>query len=232
MKFAAPLIPGTLLSRYKRFLADIRLENGQVVTAHCPNSGSMKGCKTPGSRVYLSFHDKPSRRLKYTWELVEANRVWVGINTGLPNKLVKEAIEESRIPELREYTGIRSEVKFGRNSRIDLLLENPVGQCYVEIKNVTLVENGQAQFPDAITLRGQKHIKELMRAVKMGYRAVLFFVVQRQDATSFAPADDIDPEYGRLLRQAVKNAGVEILVYQTRISSQEITIQNPLPASL
>ena len=229
MKFTTPLIPGILISRYKRFLADIKLEDGQIVTAHCPNSGSMKGCKTPGSRVYLSYQDKPSRKLKYTWELVEANRAWVGINTGLPNKLVREAIEGNHIPELDGYPQIKSEVKFGKNSRIDLLLENPADICYVEIKNVTLLENEQARFPDAITLRGQKHLNELMKAVKTGHRAVIFFVVQRQDATSFAPADDIDPEYGRLLRRAVKSGGVEILVYQTRISPREITIQNPLP---
>jgi sugar fermentation stimulation protein A len=232
MKFPAPLIPGILLSRYKRFLADVKLEDSQIVTAHCPNSGSMKSCNTPGSRVYLSYHDKPLRRLKYTWELVEANQTWVGINTGHPNKLVAEAIKENLISELQGYSRIQPEVKFGKHSRIDLLLEGPDGICYVEVKNVTLVENGRARFPDAVTLRGQKHLNDLMKAVKLGHRAVIFFVVQREDASSFSPADDIDPDYGKLLRRAVNRGGVEALIYQTRISPREIMIQNSLPLSL
>ncbi len=232
MKFTAPLIPGILLSRYKRFLADVKLEDGNIVTAHCPNSGSMKSCNTPGSRVYLSYHDKPSRQLKYTWELVEANQTWVGIHTGHPNKLVAEAVKENRIPELGGYTRIKPEVKFGKHSRIDLLLEGPDGICYVEIKNVTLVENGQARFPDAVTLRGQKHLKDLMKAVKLGHRAVIFFLVQREDAITFSPAEDIDPDYSQLLRQAVHHGGVEALVYRTYVSPLEIAIQNSLPLRL
>jgi sugar fermentation stimulation protein A len=232
MKFSSPLIPGILLSRNKRFLADIKLDSGEIVTAHCPNSGSMKGCKQPGSRVFLSYHDKPSRKLKYTWELVEANHTWVGINTGHPNKLVMEAIQNKQIKELTGYPHIKSEVKLGAHSRIDLVLENSDEICYVEVKNVTLIENGQARFPDAVTERGQKHLRELMNVVEKGHRAVMFFVVQREDSNSFAPADDIDPTYGKLLRKAVTSDGVEALVYQAKVSPEEIKISIPLPIIL
>lgn len=232
MKFSSPLIPGILLSRYKRFLADIKLDSGEFVTAHCPNSGSMKGCKQPGSRVYLSHQDKPSRKLKYTWELVEANNTWVGINTGHPNKLVMEAIKNKQINELKDYPNIKPEVKLGAHSRIDLVLEKSNEICYVEVKNVTLIGNGQARFPDAVTERGQKHLRELMNAVERGHRAVIFFVVQREDSNSFAPADDIDPTYGELLRKAVHAGGVEALAYQAKVSPKEIKISIPLPILL
>jgi len=232
MKFSTPLIPGILLSRYKRFLADIKLDSGDIITAHCPNSGSMKSCKEPGSRVYVSHHDKPSRKLKYTWEMVEANNSWVGINTGHPNKLVIEAIENNHIKELKGYSNIKSEVKLGAHSRIDIVLEKPDGICYVEVKNVSLMENGQARFPDAVTERGQKHLKELMEVVKQGHRGVIFFVVQREDTSSFSPADDIDPSYGKLLRKAVQAGGVEALVYQANVSPQEIKLSIPLPIIL
>ena len=228
MKFTSPLIPGILLSRYKRFLADIRLDSGEIVIAHCPNSGSMKSCKQPGSRVYLSFHDKPSRKLKYTWEMIESNNSWVGINTGHPNKLVIEAIKNDHIKELKGYSNIKSEVKLGAHSRIDIVLEKSDEICYVEVKNVSLMENGQARFPDAVTQRGQKHLKELMNVVKQGHRGVIFFVVQREDTSSFSPADDIDPTYGELLRKAVHTGGVEALVYQAEVSPQEIKLSIPL----
>jgi sugar fermentation stimulation protein A len=232
MKFSSPLIPGTLLSRYKRFLADIKLDSGEIITAHCPNSGSMKSCKEPGSRVYVSFHDKPSRKLKYTWELIEANSTWVGINTGHPNKLVVEAIKKNHILELQGYSGIKTEVKLGAHSRIDIMLEKQDESCYVEVKNVTLMENRQARFPDAVTERGQKHLKELMKVVKQGDRGVIFFVVQREDTESFSPADDIDPVYGELLRSAVKSGGVEALAYQAKVTPKEIELSIPLPMVL
>jgi sugar fermentation stimulation protein A len=232
MKFSSPLIPGILLNRYKRFLADIRLESGKIITAHCPNSGSMKSCKQPGSRVYVSHHDKPSRKLKYTWELIEANNTWVGINTGHPNKLVMEAIKNNQIRELKGYPNIKSEVKLGAHSRIDIVLENSDGICYVEVKNVTLMENGQARFPDAVTERGQKHLKDLINVVEKGHRALIFFVVQREDTNSFYPADDIDPTYGKLLRKAVHSGRVEALAYQAKVSPEEIIIQKSLPILL
>ena len=166
MLLPQPLYPGRLLRRYQRFLADVELDDGSIVTAHCPNSGSMKGCNLPGSPVLLSCSDKPGRRLKFTWELVMADGLWVGINTGLPNLLVREGIENGAISELRGYASIRPEVRYGEEkSRIDLLLEGDKGRCFVEVKNVTLVDDGKAFFPDAVTTRGQKHLRELMEVV-------------------------------------------------------------------
>lgn len=223
-----PLVSGRLLRRYKRFLADVELDDGEVVTAHCPNSGSMRGCALPDSPVRLSRSDNPARKLPYTWELVMADGCWVGINTALPNRLAREGIERGIVTELQGYEILRSEVSYGsERSRIDLLLENP-GRCYIEVKNVTLVENGQARFPDAVTERGQKHLRELMSMVALGYRAVNLFTVQRADARSVAPADDIDPAYGKLLRQAA-SAGVELLAYQALVTPQEIVLSHSLP---
>jgi sugar fermentation stimulation protein A len=231
MEFQQSLIPGKLIRRYKRFLADVELENGKIVTALCPNTGSMKSCKESDSPVLLSENSNPKRKLKYTWELIFTNNIWVGINTGYPNILVKEAIIQGTIPELQGYEKIRSEVKYGENSRIDLLLEKLTEFCYVEIKNVTLVENNYAFFPDAVTVRGQKHLKELMHVVKKGLRAVNIFVVQRGDAEGLKPADEIDPEYGKLLRTASKK-GVEVLAYQADISPQRIILSKKLPVLL
>lgn len=223
-----PLFPGTLVKRYKRFLADIVLEDGTSVTVHCPNSGSMKGCANPGSRVYISRSSNPGRKFPYTWELVESDGFWAGINTGLPNRLVQEAIENETVVELQGYAAIRPEVPYGEHSRIDLLLESPGQRCFVEIKNVTLVENGRALFPDAVTTRGQKHLNELMRVVREGDRGVIFFTVQRGDGTSVSPADAIDPEYGRLLRQALKN-GVEAIAYRALVTPLDILLTERLP---
>lgn len=226
-----PLMAGTLVRRYKRFLADVILEDGSQVTAHCPNSGSMKGCAIPGSRVFLSRSPNPGRSYPLTWELVESDGFWAGINTSLPNRLAREAIENGTVKELQGYDRIRPEVAYGERSRIDLLLEGKGGRCYVEVKNVTLVEGGRALFPDAVTLRGQKHLNELMRVVREGDRGVIFFTVQRGDAESVSPADAIDPEYGRLLRQAVQS-GVEALAYRAEISPEEIRLTNRLPVML
>ncbi|MDD2539658.1 MAG: DNA/RNA nuclease SfsA [Desulfuromonadaceae bacterium] len=226
-----PLITGTLLKRYKRFLADVVLADGSIVTVHCPNSGSMKGCAVPGSRVLLSRSSNPGRKFPLGWELVEADGFWVGINTGLPNRLVHEAIEDGTVGELQGYAVIRPEVPYGEHSRIDLLLESPAGRCFVEVKNVTLADRDRALFPDAVTTRGQKHLQELMRVVREGDRGVLIFTVQRGDCTSVAPADLIDPEYGRLLRQAVEN-GVEALAYRALVTPEEIRLTERLPVVL
>lgn len=231
MKLPRPLYAGTLIRRYQRFLADILLESGETVTAHCPNSGSMKGCAVPGYRVLLSRSANPRRKYCHTWELVEADGQWVGINTGLPNGLAAEAIREGKIPELAGYQDIRPEVRYGENSRIDLLLSGPAGLCYVEVKNVTLVEGGRAIFPDSVTERGQKHLKELMREVRAGNRGVIFFVVQRGDAGAVAPADAIDPEYGRLLRLAAAS-GVEAMAWQARVEPEEIVLHRRLEVCL
>lgn len=206
------LVPGTLVLRYKRFLADVKLRNGHVVTAHCPNSGSMLGCSEPGRPVYISRQRNPNRRLKYTWEIIDMPTSRVGVNTLVPNRLVRASTEAGVIPALRGYDTVRPEVPYGHRSRIDLLLEREGERCYVEIKNCSLVEGGSALFPDAVTSRGLKHLVELQERVRAGDRAVMFFLIQRMDARRFKPADHIDPDYGRELRKAVAG-GVEALAY-------------------
>lgn len=222
------LTSGTLIKRYKRFLADVALEDGSTITVHCPNSGSMKGCATPGSPVLLSLSSNTSRKYPFTWELVLVNNFWVGINTALPNHLVHEAINNGSVSELQGYTTIRPEVPYGAHSRIDLLLEGPTGRCFVEVKNVTMVENNRALFPDAVTTRGQKHLNELTRVVREGDRGVIFFTVQRGDGESVSPADAIDPEYGRLLRLALAS-GVEAFAYRASVTPEEIYLNKRLP---
>lgn len=223
-----PLITGRLVKRYKRFLADVVLDDGRQVTAHCPNSGRMIACSDSGSPVFLSYHDNPKRKLKYTWELIEMPGSLVGVNTLLPNRLVAHALESGRVRELNGYTDIQREIKVGRHSRLDIRLRSPEkGTCYVEVKNCTLVEDGVARFPDAVTIRGRKHLVELGRLAAEGHRAVMFFLVQRMDATLFQPADDIDPDYGRALRKA-HAAGVEIMVYDVKIDLSAITLNRPL----
>jgi len=209
----------------------VKLEDGSIVTAHCPNSGSMKGCAAPGSRACLSISVNTKRKLPYTWELVESDGGWIGINTGLSNYLVREAIESAVVKELQGFPVIRPEVPYGSNSRIDLLLESEAGLCYVEVKNVTLADGRHALFPDAVTTRGQKHLHELMQVVRAGHRGVIFFAVQRGDVDSVSPADHIDPEYGRLLRLACEN-GVEPLAYQGEIGTEEIRLVRRLPVIL
>jgi sugar fermentation stimulation protein A len=231
MKFAAPLTEGRLIKRYKRFLADVELSDGQLITAHCPNTGSMLGVCEPGSRVWLSHSDSTTRKYAYTWELVEVGATLVGINTALPNRLVEEAIVGRRISALQGYHHIRREVRYGNEaSRIDLLLTNVAGKaCYVEVKNVTAaVSEGVALFPDAVSERGSKHLRELMEMVQQGHRAVLVFCVQRSDVKEVRPADDIDPVYGRTLREALAG-GVEVLAYKATLSSREISLDLRLP---
>ena len=222
------LIKGTLLRRYKRFMADVRLGNGHRVTAHCPNSGSMKACSDPGRPVYLSRHNSPKRKLKYTWEMIEMPASLVGVNTLVPNRLAKASIEAGAVPELSGYDSIRTEVKYGQNSRIDLLLESGGEKCFVEVKNCTLVSDDIAYFPDAVTSRGLKHLVELQKQVQKGYRAVMFYLVQRMDAGLFRPADHIDAAYGLELRKAVQN-GVEILVFDVAVDLEGIALNRPLP---
>lgn len=227
-----PLIPGTLIRRYKRFLADIELQDGSRVTAHCPNSGSMLGCNLPGLPVMLSLSPNPNRKLAYTWELVQADGFWVGLNTMLPNRLAEEAILDGTIVELQGYQNLRREVPYGsERSRIDILLEGDQGRCFVEVKNVTLVERGLALFPDAVTERGQKHLRELMEVVRNGGRGVILFTVQRGDGAAVAPADGIDPVYGRLLREAVKK-GVEALAYRALVRPEDIRLTERLAVRL
>ncbi|MFP4087120.1 MAG: DNA/RNA nuclease SfsA [Desulfobacteraceae bacterium] len=225
------LIQGTLLRRYNRFMADVRLRNGHVVTAHCPNSGSMQGCSEPGRPVYLSRHANPKRRLKYTWEMIHMATSWVGVNTLIPNRLVAASIQAGQVDAISGYPVLRREVKYGGNSRIDLLLEQDGDRCFVEVKNCTLVNHKKAYFPDAVTARGLKHLVSLQREVANGHRAVMFYLVQRMDALGFSPADHIDAIYGAELRKAVQN-GVEIMAYDVIINRKGIRLHRPLEVSL
>jgi sugar fermentation stimulation protein A len=231
MRFPTNLIRGALVQRYKRFLADVRLATGEVVTAHCTNTGSMLGCKEPGSAVYLSLSPNKGRKLAYTWEMIQVERNWVGINTMHPNRLVAEAIAAGAIPELCGYETIRREVKVSAHSRLDLCLEGSHGCCFVEVKNVTLSFDRAAAFPDAVSERATKHLKELIRLKRKGHRAAVVFVVQRSDCDYFRPADEIDPEYGRWLRKALK-AGVEALPYHAKVTPREIVLTRRLPTKI
>jgi sugar fermentation stimulation protein A len=234
--FGAKLVEGRLIRRYKRFLADVQLP-GEVITAACPNTGSMLGCAEPGSRVWLSESDKSSRKYRHTWEIVElagAKPVMVGINTGLPNALVEEAIAAGVIPELAGYGTLRREVGYGEErSRVDIVLENPRRKsCYVEVKNVTAAASrGVALFPDCVSERGSRHLRELMRLKAAGFRPVQVYCVQRGDVSEVRPADAIDPEYGRTLREALA-AGVEVLAYRARVTAGEIRIEKRIPVNV
>ncbi len=232
MNLPHSLVGGRLIKRYKRFLADVELTNGTVVTAHCPNTGSMLGCDEPGSQVWMSRSDNPKRKYPFTWELVEVDKsVLVGINTTRSNVLVREAIENGTIAEVSGYDEIRSEVRFGREgSRADLVLRREGWPpCFVEVKNVTAaVSNGVALFPDAVTARGTKHLRELAGAVAHGGRAVLCFSVQRGDAREVRPADDIDPLYGQTLREALA-AGVEAVAYRAEVSTSSLWLRERSP---
>jgi sugar fermentation stimulation protein A len=219
MKLPQPLLEGILLRRYKRFFTDIELSDGTVVTAHTPNTGSMKQCAIPGYRVLISQTDNPKRKLRYTLELIRVGGGWVDTHTQRTNRVVEEALRNGWIAGLEGFS-VLPEYKIG-DSRIDFYLEKGDEKVLVEVKNVTLCcDERTACFPDAVTTRGQKHLRELLAAKQEGYRSIIFFLVQRGEATQFSPADDIDPEYGRLLRQVVMD-GVEALAYKTVVSPEE-----------
>jgi len=230
MKLPSPLLEGRLLRRYKRFLADVELADGRLVTAHTPNTGSMLQCAVPGHRVLVSVADNPARKLGYTLELIEVNGHWVDTHTHRTNRVVEEGLRNGAIAELSGCR-ITPESRY-HDSRIDFLLERTGERALVEVKNVTLTEAGDvACFPDAVTVRGQKHLRELMLAYAEGYRAVIFFLVQRGEATAFTPADAIDPEYGRLLRQVAK-VGVEVLAYKSVVTPEENRVGERIPVIL
>ena len=232
MRFADPLLEGRLVRRYKRFLADVELAGGEVVVAHCANPGSMLGLQEAGAEVWLSRAQNPKRKLRYTWELLRVDGRLVGINTHHPNGIVAEAVAAGAVPELAGYSGLRREVRYGRNSRIDLLLEaekRPI--CYVEVKNVHLRRDGPAEFPDSVTARGAKHLVELGDMMAAGHRAVMFYLVQREDCTRFRIAADIDPAYAAALEKA-RALGVEAICYCCRISRHAIELDRPLPLDL
>jgi sugar fermentation stimulation protein A len=229
MKFETPLIEGRLIARYKRFFADVELPNGEIITAHCANTGSMSGLKDQGNRAWVSPVNNPKRKLQYDWHLVEAGSALVGINTSWPNKIVEEALKVDKIAELSGYEKIRREVKYGENSRIDFLLESEDrAPCYVEVKSITFSRTqGLAEFPDAKTARGTKHLREMTTMVEAGARAVMLYIVQRNDCDHFQIAADVDPEYQQVLTKA-QLAGVESLCYACHMSPEEIRVSHAI----
>ncbi len=233
MRFPDPLIRGRLVRRYKRFLSDVALPSGQQVVAHCANPGSMLGLAEPGMEVWLSPARNPKRKLKYTWELVDAGNGLVGINTGHPNAIVAEALAAAKVPELAGYGGLRREVRYGGNSRIDILLEQDGRPpCYVEIKSVTLKRGAEAaEFPDAVTQRGAKHLAELSEMARSGARAVMFFLVQRGDCERLEIAGDIDPGYQEALQSAL-GRGVEAMCYTCKVAPEAIELDRTLELAL
>jgi sugar fermentation stimulation protein A len=220
MIFKEKLIHGTLIRRYKRFLADIKLDNETEVVAHCTNSGSMKSCLENGAEVYLTPVYDAKRRTKFTWEMIKINGDWIGINTGNPNKLAFEAISAGTIPELAGYSTVKREVQFG-DSRFDIFAENDNERCFIEVKNVTMKDGKYALFPDSVTVRGQKHLRTLMEVKAAGMRAVMIYIIQRSDTEIFAPAIEIDPEYAKALKLAVI-AGVEVIAMQAKVTPEKI----------
>jgi sugar fermentation stimulation protein A len=222
MKFDK-LIKGSLIKRYKRFLADVTLQSGEVVIAHVPNSGAMTSCIEEGCDVWVSFHDNPKRKLKYTLELTKMDDSFICTNTGVANKIAIEAIKDGVIKELDGYASLKPEQKYGKNSRIDILLENDEQKCYVEVKSVTLKKDNMLAFPDSVTSRGTKHLQELLDMVKDGHRAVMLYVVLRSDKDDFKIAKEIDKKYDETFQRVTKE-GVEFLVYYSDISLNEIKI--------
>ena len=240
MDFERPLIAGRLIQRYKRFLADVELADfdsagvelacGDVVTAHCANPGAMLGLAEPGMRIWLEPNDNPKRKLRYAWRLVELpGGAMAGIDTSVPNRIVGEALRAGSIGELAGYRQIRPEQRYGANSRIDFLLTGDAPDCYVEVKNVHLMRApGLAEFPDCVTARGTKHLRELAAMAEAGHRAVMFYVVQRDDCGEMALADDLDPAYFSAFRDAHAR-GVEVLVYRAKLSTTRISLERALP---
>ncbi len=225
MRFETPLVPARLIRRYKRFLADCRLEDGREVTAHCANPGSMMGLAEPGEKIWLEPNDDPKKKLKYGWRLVDhENGHFTGVDTSVPNKALRVALEAREIPELAAYETVRPEVKYGENSRIDFLLTGPgLPDAYVEIKSVTLSRQaGLAEFPDSVTERGTKHLGELAKMAVQGHRAIMLYLVQRTDCDRFALADDIDPAYAAAFEAAI---GVERFVVGTRITPEGVWVE-------
>lgn len=227
MKFQKQLVSGRLIKRYKRFLADVVLEDGSIVTAHCTNTGSMKSCLEKGAEVYLSPAENPKRKTRFTWEMIEIDGNWVGINTSFPNALVYEWLQEDLIPGMEGLSDLKREVKW-EDSRFDIFARDNSRDCFIEVKNVSLREGNRALFPDAVSTRGRKHLNTLIRVKRAGMRAVMVYVVQRMDVSSFSPARAIDPEYALALDEAIRR-GVEIYVVQARVSPEGFTFHRTLP---
>lgn len=230
-RYPTKLVAGVLIRRYKRFLADIRLPDDRTVTAHCPNSGSMLSCLEAGAPVRCSESDDPKRRTAHTWEMIRINGSWVGINTLIPNKLVAEAARQGALALFRGVSEVRTEVRIAPGTRIDLVAQRPQGPLVVEVKNVSLARNGEAHFPDAVTARGAKHLRELIRLTRAGTECAMVYVVQRSDVRSFGPASDIDPEYARLLVEA-RRTGVAVAALRARVEPGAVCLDKELPLLL
>jgi len=228
MQFNQQLQPAVLLKRYKRFLADVQLTNSRQLTVHCPNSGSMRGCSEPGSEVMISRANNPKRKYSHTLEMVKVGEGWVGINTGLTNHLVAEALAKGQVAEIGAVDRIHREVKTSAHTRLDFLLHKGTRKIYIEVKNCSLVEENVAMFPDAVTTRGTKHLVELLALKQAGFEAGVFFCVQRRDGNSFAPARHIDPDYATTLAR-VHEAGVMVLAYAAMVCPAGIEIVDRLP---
>ena len=227
MRFNKKLLQGTLIKRYKRFFVDIKYKN-KTITAHCPNSGSMMGLLIKGNNVWFSESKNPKRKLKYTLQIVEVNKKPVGINTHLANKIVLESLENKKIESLVRFTDIKPEVKFSKNTRFDFLISNNKEKCFLEVKNVTLLrQDNIAEFPDAITSRGTKHLKELIKAKRKGYESYMLYLIQRDDCKFFKIANDIDEEYKNTFDEALNN-GVKMLCYDCKLNNEEIIINNQI----
>ncbi|WP_426238328.1 DNA/RNA nuclease SfsA [Pararhizobium sp. DWP1-1-3] len=230
MLFDRPLVPAVLIQRYKRFLFDAVLEDGRAITGSCPNTGSMRGLTTPGSRIWLSEHDSPTRKYQHMFEMVEVGGTVVGINTGLPNRLAEEAIKAGQVGDLHLYSTVQREQKYGRNSRIDMLLSDPErGRAYVEVKNVHFSRTpGLAEFPDSPTARGAKHLEELGDMVEAGHRGIMLYLIQRDDCAKFSICRDLDPVYAKAFRRAMQR-GVETFAVTCRVSPQQIAPGGLIP---
>lgn len=230
MIFNKPLVHGRLIKRYKRFLADIKLDDGNIITAHCTNSGSMKTCLEDNAEVYLTPVNDPKRKTKFTWEMIKINANWIGVNTGNPNKLAFDAVKNEQIEKLKGYTEVKREVKFD-DSRFDVMAKNNTETCFIEVKNVTYKEGNYAIFPDAVTSRGKKHLETLIKVKEQGMRAVMLYVIQRMDVNIFAPAKNVDPEYAKTLKKAY-DKGVEIIPILAKVSPEKIELVKELPFEL
>lgn len=229
--FEKPLVPATLIRRYKRFLADVTLADGSLATVHCPNSGSMLTSIQEGAPVFLSPAANPNRKTAYTWEMIRLQAGWVGVNTALPNALTALAAGKRALAIFKDVRSVQREVKIGPHTRIDLVAQTGSGPMYVEVKNVTLVRDGEARFPDSVTTRGAKHLSELAEYVRGGGAAAMVYVVQRPDGLDFGPARDIDPEYARLYDEA-RRAGVLITAVEARVSPEEVRLVREMPLAL
>jgi sugar fermentation stimulation protein A len=231
MKFTSLLVQGTLIKRYKRFLADVRLDSGEIITAHCPNTGTMLSCSAPASRVCLSRSENPKRKYPFTLEMVKERSTWVGVNTARTNKIVVESLEKGQIAEFQDIAAVKAEIKTSDHTRLDLQVVHGNNSTFIEVKNCSLAIDGWAMFPDAVTARGTKHLHELIRLSRQGQRTCIFFLVQRTDADRFCPASHIDAVYSDALAQAGA-AGVMILAYQAEVTPQKIEVIRSLPCSL